>query len=334
MCSGQRVLQGFNDLGTTAPELASQWNWQRNGDLTPMAVFRSTARKIWWVDDLGHEWLAGANERSNGAGCPFCSGQRILVGFNDLATRRPDVAAEWHQERNGTRTPQTVTAMNGTKVWWLCGACAHEWQTTVASRSTGTGCPACAGQVVRLGVNDLAGRRPDIAATWATDLNGATRACEVAVYSNRKFWWRCDAGHPWLSTVNNRSHGQGCPECAEHGFNPSKPSSVYLISNDALKALKIGITNDGTGRLSAFQREGWVTIHLEHFDRGEFAARLEHVMKRWWFKELGLMPYLGAVEMRKTGGWTETVELGSVSTLECVRRLVDERRALVGEMPH
>ena len=29
-------------------------------------------------------------------------------------------------------------------VWWLCGACGHEWQARVADRATATRCPMCA----------------------------------------------------------------------------------------------------------------------------------------------------------------------------------------------
>jgi hypothetical protein len=27
-------------------------------------------------------------------------------------------------------------------------------------------------------------------------------------------WWKCDKGHEWQATLNNRSKGSGCPYCA------------------------------------------------------------------------------------------------------------------------
>lgn len=83
-CAGQKVLAGVNDMTTTAPSLAAEWHPTRNAPLTPREVFRSTARKLWWQCSVGHEWEASANSRSNGSNCPCCSGQRILVGFNEL----------------------------------------------------------------------------------------------------------------------------------------------------------------------------------------------------------------------------------------------------------
>ncbi|GAB3201826.1 hypothetical protein GCM10027062_24970 [Nocardioides hungaricus] len=327
VCAGQRVLPGVNDMATTAPGLAAEWHPSRNAPLTPTHVFRSTARKFWWQCSLGHEWEASANSRSNGSNCPFCSGHRILISFNDLASVRPEIAAEWHPTRN-ERTPQMVTAMNGTKVWWRCDRDGHEWQTTVASRSRGNGCPACAGQTVRPGVNDLASRAPAIAAEWHPTRNEGLWPAAIAVYSNRKAWWRCSAGHEWESTVNNRTHGQGCPECAERGgFNPGRPGYVYLLEHSALGALKIGVTNEGTTRLAMFQARAWQVLNLEYFSIGADAAAVERAIKAWWRRDLGLPAWLGPAEMSATGGWTETIASAELAAADCIERVRDEGAA-------
>lgn len=77
------------------------------------------------------------------SGCPVCSGHRVLIGFNDLATTRPDLAHEWHPSKNGRLTPECVTAGTGKDVWRL-GACGHEWRATANNRTNrGSGCPQC-----------------------------------------------------------------------------------------------------------------------------------------------------------------------------------------------
>lgn len=321
VCAGQKVLVGFNDLATTSPTLASEWHPTRNAPLTPREVFRSTARKFWWQDALGHEWLASANERSNGNNCPYCSGQRILAGFNDLETRSPVLAAEWHPTKNGSRTPQMVTVMNGTKAWWSCSS-GHEWESVISNRSQGSGCPACAGVIVVTGVNDLATRAPDIAAQWHPTRNAPLTPQTVTVYSNRKMWFQCPAGHEWLSTVNNRTHGQGCPECAEGGgFNPGKPGYVYLLEHEEMHAYKVGITNVDSNRLATFQLYGWRLLNLELFPVGAHAATVERAIKRWWRANIGLPPYLGPQDMPRTGGWSETISADGVSAIECIARI-------------
>ena len=37
--------------------------------------------------------------------CPYCSGHRVLAGFNDLASQHPELLAEWDWERNGDLRP-------------------------------------------------------------------------------------------------------------------------------------------------------------------------------------------------------------------------------------
>lgn len=142
--------------------------------------------------------------------------------------------------------------MNGKRVWWRCAAAGHEWRSQVANRSTGSGCPACAGQTVITGVNDLASRQPSTARSWHPTRNAPTTPETVAVYPNR-MWWLCPEGHEWESRVNNRSHGQGCPACVEGGgFNPGRPGYVYFLEHTELGAFKVGITNIGTTRLGDF----------------------------------------------------------------------------------
>ena len=74
-CNNKRVLPGFNDLATTNPELADEWNYERNGDLKPQDVTHGSAKKVWWKCKNGHEWEATIGNRSGGHGCPTCAGR-------------------------------------------------------------------------------------------------------------------------------------------------------------------------------------------------------------------------------------------------------------------
>ena len=65
--------------------------------------------------------------RQYGAGCPYCAGRRLLRGFNDLATKFPDVAAEW-SEKNLPQKADDVLAFSNQKAWWQ-GKCGHEYTT-------------------------------------------------------------------------------------------------------------------------------------------------------------------------------------------------------------
>ena len=141
-CSGRRVLFGFNDLATKNPELTKEWHPTKNGNLTPEMVTAGSGKKVWWQCKHNHEWEALIHNRAKGRGCPYCSGHRIWVGFNDLAITHPNIASEWHPNKNGALTPEMVTAGSNKKIWWQCEH-GHEWQATVANRTNGRNCPYC-----------------------------------------------------------------------------------------------------------------------------------------------------------------------------------------------
>lgn len=129
-------------LAVKYPEIAKEWHPTKNGNLTPDMVKAGSGKKVWWQCKQGHEWQATIASRSNGAGCPYCSGRNVIKRVNDLATVNPELASEWHPTKNGELTPDMVTKGSGRKVWWQCGQ-EHEWQATIASRSSGVGCPIC-----------------------------------------------------------------------------------------------------------------------------------------------------------------------------------------------
>lgn len=133
----------MDSLFYTNHELMQEWNYERNTDISPKNITASSPNKVWWRCEKGHEWQAKIRERVRGTKCPYCSGNRIAPGFNDLATVNPKLAAEWHPTKNGELTPQAVTSGSNKKVWWLC-AKGHEWQAQINARNRGNGCPFCA----------------------------------------------------------------------------------------------------------------------------------------------------------------------------------------------
>ena len=239
-------------LATNFPELAEQWNYEKNGTLTPWDVTISSPRKVWWKCSLGHEWEAVINDRTTKSlGCPYCSGRRAWPGYNDLATLFPELAAEWDDERNGDLTPQMVRPGSGRKVWWKCSL-GHEWETSVVSRTSAShGCPYCAGVTVWSGYNDLATLRPDIAADWDYELNDKLPS-EVMPYSQKKAWWICRNGHPsYHMSVNCRSNGQKCPKCGREKVAAGQRKKVLCYSQDgqflgAYPSVKVAARENGT----------------------------------------------------------------------------------------
>lgn len=144
----------LNSLEFCYPEIAKEWHPTKNGKLTPDKVNKASRFKVWWLGKCGHEWDMRVNERTvefvrkNGKlkkqyGCPYCSGKRILIGFNDLKSQNPEVAKEWDYEKNGDITPESIMVNSNKMVWWRCSK-GHEWEATPNRRYNNSGkCPIC-----------------------------------------------------------------------------------------------------------------------------------------------------------------------------------------------
>jgi hypothetical protein len=293
ICQGRKVLEGFNDLKTTEPEIAKEWHPIRNGDLKPTEVTRSSNIKVWWQCNKypDHEWDAPINNRTSGRGCPICGGKQVRVGFNDIQFTHSKITKEWHPTKNGIKKPIHFTKGSNERVWWQCSKYPdHDWQTSVAGRiSKDSGCPICSGQKVLEGFNDLKSTEPEIAKEWHPTRNGSLNPTEVTRSSNKKVWWQCSKypDHEWDSVIGNRCNGRGCPECAENGFNQGKDAWFYLMHRSGEQQL--GITNDFVTRIKRHESNGWSLLDSRGPASGKLMLETETKFKQWLRNTIGLV---------------------------------------------
>ena len=221
-----------NLLSEVHPELIAEWS-DKNLPLTPDKVTFGSNKIMWWKGSCGHEWQTSIKARSNGEGCPICSGARAVEGINDLTTLRPELAKEW-SKKNKDLQPTMVTIGSSKKVIWK-GKCGHEWIATVKSRAISkTGCPYCSHNSILEGFNDLASQKPDLAEEWSKK-NYPLMPDMVTVFANRKVWWKCkECGNEWSTLISTRSGGSKCPYCSGlillKGFNDLSTTYPQIAS--------------------------------------------------------------------------------------------------------
>ena len=134
-----------NSLLKINPELAKDWNYNRNGNLSPDNITYNSNKKVWWICKNGHEWLTTVESRNRDKhGCPFCTNRKVLKGFNDFSTTHPELYREWNFIKNKDLDPNGLTYGSHKKVWWICKN-KHEWIATLKDRTRGTNCPYCYG---------------------------------------------------------------------------------------------------------------------------------------------------------------------------------------------
>lgn len=258
-CQNKRVLSGYNDLATTHPHLFDQWHPTKNSSLNPRQVSAGTNKLIWWLcGTCNYEWQAKATSRAyGGLGCPACAGKAVHIGFNDLVTKEPSVATQWHPVKNGSHLPTQFTVGSGKRAWWLCHICQHEWEAVITSRtgSQARGCPACSGQVVVPGNNTLADRHPLVASRWHPTKNGEITPGDVTSGTNKKAWWQCpiDPRHEWQSIISDQRR-YGCPICSGNlvvsGINdletlsPKIAAEWHPTKNEDLTATQVSASSN------------------------------------------------------------------------------------------
>lgn len=213
VCDGKRVVPGVNDLATLAPKLSREWNYERNGDVTPEKVaLHSNTRYHWKCQECGHSWFVSPNNRSKGTGCPKCAHFVVDPNVNSIAARNEALAKQWDMERNAPLTPWDVAAYDNRDYHWICEE-GHSFIASPANRNNGTECPYCQHKKPIVGENDLATLYPRICRQWHPTKNGGKQPSDYLPQSHEMIHWQCEAGHEWEIEIYQRVNGNECPYC-------------------------------------------------------------------------------------------------------------------------
>ena len=235
----------------------AEWDWEKNNELniSPYSITYGSHKEVWWKCAKGHSWPSIVSNRTRlGRGCPYCAGQKPIVGENDLCTTHPELVKEWHPTKNGVILPEQHMGGSHKKVWWICEK-GHEWEAQIKSRVSGIGCPYCAGKKVLHGFNDLETIHPELAKEWHPTKNGQLTPSQVTYGSGKKVWWICKNEHEWESSVCNRIKGRGCPVCSSRRRTSFPEQAIfYYIKQafpDAINGYKEAF-NSGSMELDIF----------------------------------------------------------------------------------
>ena len=206
-CCNQKVSI-TNCLATISEKVTREWHPKKNGELTPKDIIGTSDKSHWWkcVKGRDHEWKANTYQRTiNGVGCPYCAGKMVSV-TNSLINVNPEVAKQWHPEKNGEFTPNNVTHGTAREVWWICDE-GHEWKQKISYRTKYyDGCPEC---------ESLGHKYPELIEEWHPTKNKKI-PYDYRAGSSKLVWWQClkHSDHEWRAQISRRTRGSGCPQCA------------------------------------------------------------------------------------------------------------------------
>lgn len=213
-------------IASLFPHLLDEWDYEKNGSIDPECISYGSNILLNWKCKNGHCWQAPPSNRIKGIGCPYCSNHKVLSGFNDLVTKRPDIADQWDYERNGRLKPNMVTTGNRKhKIWWICpNNPEHHWKATVLSRTSGCSCAICAEQQRTISKRQtyikmngsFADNFPHLLEDWYNEKNNADGVYpnSIPTHYSELVWWKCHkCGYIWQATPDGRARGHGCTNC-------------------------------------------------------------------------------------------------------------------------
>ena len=236
----RKILENGGSLADKNPELLSEWDYQKNTIYPYEVTASSTQTKVYWLCDKGHSYLMSPANRTNGKqGCPYCSGKRVLIGFNDLKSNSPDIIQYWDYEKNYPLTPEDVMKRSSKKVWWICPDCGESYQMSIHARIVykWNVCLSCSKKrssetrVKNLisGGDSLALLEPELATEWHPSRNGSLTPEDVTRASSKEVWWLCSkCGNEYKMGIHLRTKGEGCPKCAI-AYKTSEPEQMIFF---------------------------------------------------------------------------------------------------------
>ena len=249
-CICKQVLKGYNDLASQYPDLISkEWDYESNNKkgLEPDEItYGSKTKASWRCDTCKHEYEMQINDKTNGMRCPSCLKHKVLIGYNDLLTKYPElIANEWDYEKNNENDlkPYAITSHSNIKANWHCNTCKGKYEMIVNHKTLNKqGCPYCAGKRVLIGYNDLALCYPDLitnAWDWVKNNQIGLKPDEITSGVIRKAYWKCSkCSHEWCASIKQRTSSDktGCPKCSHRISNQENQVAEYItdyISNYA-----------------------------------------------------------------------------------------------------
>lgn len=225
VCQNLILLEGFNDILTRYPKILNLLSAKNK--IHPAKTCKMSTIMVWECE-LGHDWETSCTEiLRSGRWCPYCSGNRVWIGFNDLGSKFPNLINEWSSKNENSINHYTYGSKH--KAFWECKK-GHEWKAPIYSRSSsGNGCPVCSGLVFVKGENDLATTFPIIFERWSS--KNELSPSDYSQTSRKKIWLKClnYDEHHWqvfvgdLTRTDKKQRSMDCIYCTNKkllkGFN-------------------------------------------------------------------------------------------------------------------
>ncbi len=205
----------MNTLRDLNPIAAMQWDYEKNGDMTPDNVPYKSGKEAHFICSKNpeHKWKIKIYQRTKANGenidCPYCGGRLALPGETDFLTLCEQAKTFWDYENNEGLNPSTLLPVSTKRVNFICPN-GHKFKREIQNFYKSPKCQEC----YRL-ENNLTKTHPVIADMWDYDKNAPDRPENHLKTDSTKVYWRCKkCDYSWKSEIASRTASKGlCPRC-------------------------------------------------------------------------------------------------------------------------
>lgn len=268
-CSRNKVLPGANDLLTTHPLIASEWDGTRN-DVAASEVLAGSRRTAWWKCPEGHSYQKPVAKRTGGEGCPRCRPEKT---YGTIAELFPEAASLWHPTLNGDASLDKVRHGSSTSYWWLC-QCGASYQRAAIGQARSPGCSPCRRRKPIVCLEEALRAHPTAFVEWHPTRNGRY-SDTIPLGSTKKFWWRCSKDHNYIMNMDLKLVGGTCPHCVERAVQstPGERMVSVAVAQEWVDELNGGLKLH-EAKTTGHYRYLW-KCRNDHIFPMTFGARLE-----------------------------------------------------------
>ena len=263
ICQNTQLVQEVNDLKTMYPEIAADWDYEKN-KFPPEHYKINSNKKVWWLCPDGHpSYQRTIRERTFGRDkyCPICMNTGVVAGINDALSHYPKLKKIWDHKGNSGKGPGEISFKYQRKIDCTCTK-GHHWNEYLSALiNADFTCAYCEDRKPLLGFNTLIDLYPDLAADWDYDdpHNQFVAPDSVTTKKGVQYAWICrECGNTFLASIPERiNNKKGCLYCTRVKVDPERTSLKALYPDLASEFSEKNDYNPSYIFPSHFRYVGW-----------------------------------------------------------------------------
>lgn len=216
----KRVLVPYEkSLRAVYPVTAEKYDSSEKNKVPAASINHGSSGKAWFKcpDCSGVYYKSISNQvtadKRGAKGCPYCHGEIVQEGINDLVSKNVFASRYWANDKNSV-SPKTIYYKDRGTYWFRCSE-GHLFESTPFrlwrsyAENSSSGCPICSGRRFVRGVNDVRTVYTGDLSRWSE--YSMIQPEDVTVGSNKDMLAICiNCGNEYVTSVFNFLNGNVC----------------------------------------------------------------------------------------------------------------------------